>query len=51
MCVFRTILAAALRDDLDLQRGNFHISEQRIVLGESPEPTKEMIRLMLAKGA
>lgn len=49
VCVFRTILAGAFRTDLDLQQANFHMTEQRIVLGEPPEPMKEMIRQMLEK--
>jgi hypothetical protein len=49
VCVFRTILAGALRGDLDLMKANFHMTEQRIVLGEAPESMKEMIRQMLEK--
>jgi hypothetical protein len=49
VCVFRTILAGALRSDLDLQKANFHMTDQRIVLGEPPESVKEMIRQILAK--
>jgi hypothetical protein len=49
VCVFRTILAGALRTDLDLQKANFHMTEQRIILGEPPESMKEMIRQMLEK--
>jgi hypothetical protein len=49
VCVFRTILARALRSDLDLQKANFHMTEQRIVLGEPSESMKEMIRQMLEK--
>ena len=45
----RSPLAGALRTDLDLQKANFHMTEQRIVLGEPPESTKEMIRQMLEK--
>ena len=51
VCVFRTILAGALRDDLDVMQANFHMTEQRIVLGEPPESMREMIRQMLAKKA
>jgi hypothetical protein len=49
VCVFRTILAGALRSDVDLQNANFHMTDQRIVLGEPPESMKEMIRQMLEK--
>jgi hypothetical protein len=49
VCVFRTIFAGALRSNLDLRKANFHMTEQRIVLGEPPESMKEMIRQMLAK--
>jgi hypothetical protein len=49
VCVFRTILAGALRTDLNLEKANFHMTEQRIVLGEPPESMKEMIRQMLEK--
>jgi hypothetical protein len=49
VCVFRTILAGALRTDLDLPKANFHMTEQRIVLGEPPESMQEMIRQMLEK--
>jgi hypothetical protein len=49
VCVFRTVLAGALRSDLDLQNANFHMTDQRIVLGEPPESMKEMIRQMLEK--
>ena len=31
---YRTILAGALRSDPDLQKANFHMTEQRIVLGD-----------------
>jgi hypothetical protein len=54
VCVFRTILAGSLRSDLDLQKANFHMTEQRIVLGEPPESMKEMTRQMVTsndKGA
>jgi len=47
VCVYRTILAGALRNDLDLQKANFHMTDQRIVLGEPSESMKEMIRQML----
>ena len=36
VCVYRTILAGALRTDLDLNAANFHMTDQRIVLGEPP---------------
>jgi hypothetical protein len=49
VCIFRTILAGALRSDLDVMKANFHMTEQRIVLGEPPESMKEMIRQMLEK--
>jgi hypothetical protein len=49
VCVFRTILAGALRTDLNLEKANFHMTDQRIVLGEPPEAMKEMIRQMLEK--
>jgi hypothetical protein len=49
VCVFRTILAGALRSDLDLIKANFHMADQCIVLGESPESMREMIRQMLEK--
>jgi hypothetical protein len=49
VCVFRTILAGALRSGLDLQKANFYMTDQRIVLGEPPESMKEMIRQMLEK--
>lgn len=49
VCVFRTILAGALRHDLDVMKANFHMTEQRIVLGGPPESMKEMIRQMLEK--
>ena len=49
VCVFRTILAGALRSDLDLTKANFHMTEQRIVLGEPPESMREMVRQMLEK--
>ena len=49
VCVYRTILAGALRDDLDLPKANFHMTEQRIVLGEPPETMKEIIHQMLKK--
>ena len=49
VCVFRTILAGGLREDLNVQKANFHMTEQRIVLGEPPESMKEMIRQMLEK--
>ncbi len=48
-CVFRTILAGALRTDLNLEKANFHMTEQRIVLGEPPESMREMIRQMLER--
>jgi hypothetical protein len=35
VCVFRTILASALRDDVDVMKANFHMTEQRIVLGDA----------------
>jgi hypothetical protein len=49
VCVFRTILAGALRTDLDLQKANSHMTDQRMVLGEPPESMKEMIRQILEK--
>jgi hypothetical protein len=49
VCVFRTILAGALRDDLNLIAANFHMTDQRIVLGEPPESMKEMVRQMLER--
>ena len=49
VCVFRTILIGALRDDLNLQKANIHMTDQRIVLGEPPESMREMIRQMLEK--
>ena len=49
VCVFRTILAGALRNDLDVMQANFHMTEQRIVLGEPSASMQEMIRQMLAK--
>jgi hypothetical protein len=49
VCVFRTILAGALRSGLDLQRANFQMTDQRIVLGEPPESMKELIQQMLEK--
>ncbi len=47
VCVFRTILAGAMRCDLNVVQANFHMTEQRIVLGEPPESMQEMIRQML----
>jgi hypothetical protein len=47
VCAFRTILAGALRSDLDLMKTNVHMTEQRIVLGEPAESMREMIRQML----
>jgi hypothetical protein len=49
VCIFRTILAGALQIDLDLQKANFHMTDQRIVLGEPPESMRELIRQMLEK--
>ena len=49
VCVFRTILAGALRTDLELVKANFHMTEQRIVLGEPSESMREMVRQMLEK--
>jgi len=39
VCVFRTILARALRTDLDLNKANFHMEQP--VLGESPASMKD----------
>ena len=33
VCVFRTILVGALRNDVDVHRANTFMTEQRIVLG------------------
>jgi len=49
VCVYRTILAGALRSNLDLRKANSHMTEQRIVLGEPPESMREIIRQMLEK--
>lgn len=49
VCVYRTILAGALRTDLNLEKANFHMTEQRIVLGEPSESMKEMIKQMLER--
>lgn len=49
VCVFRTVLAGALRDDLDVMQANFHMTEQRITLAEPPESMREVIRQMLER--
>jgi hypothetical protein len=49
VCVNRTIPAGALRGDLDLMNVNFHMTDQRIVLGEPPPAMQEMVRQMLEK--
>jgi hypothetical protein len=49
VCVYRCILAGALRTDLDVQKANFHMTDQRIVLGEPSESMQQMIRQMLEK--
>jgi hypothetical protein len=49
VCVFRSILAGALRNDLDVMQANLLMTEQRIVLGEPSESMQEMIREMLEK--
>ena len=49
VCVSRTVLAGALRNDLDVMQANFHMTDQRIVLGEPSESMQEMIRQMLEK--
>jgi hypothetical protein len=32
-----------------VQKANFHMTEQRLVLGEPPESMKQMVRQMLEK--
>jgi hypothetical protein len=49
VCVYRTILAGALRGNLDLIKANIHMTDQRIVLGEPSESMREIIRQMLEK--
>ena len=49
VCVYRCILAGALRTDLDVMKANFHMTEQRIVLGEPSASMQELIRQMLEK--
>ncbi len=46
VCVFRVILAGALRNDLDLQRANTFMTEQRIVLGEPPQALLEIVQFL-----
>ena len=47
VCVFRTRLIGAFRDDLDLMRCNVLMSDQRIVLGEVPQDREELIKKMM----
>jgi hypothetical protein len=49
VCVYRCILAGALRTDLDVMKANLHMTEQRIVLGEPSASMQEVVRQMLEK--